>query len=267
MDRRSRILTVAVTLIAGGAMLVGCASQRQDRLASTDTREQVLAVAREREAELSTLRAEMAATRIAAAKKEAELVELRALVAQLRQENTDSHQRLLETRQAVEVRQTEMNTLKAERDQLLVTKQDQSLTALKEGLMVLTKQLEDVRQDIGQKSARTSGKALRPSVERTTASSPPVVMSSPVRVHPSHVYEGPSSTSAVSLVAIHATQPPSDVLRIRVQSGDSLSGLARRYHTTVTAIVQLNQLHTDVIAVGQGLLVPSPSSLPSDRER
>ena len=95
MDRRSRILTGALTLIAGGVMLVGCASQRQDRLASTDTREQVLAVAREREAELATLRAEMAATRIAAAKKEAELVELRALVAQLRQENTDSHQRLL----------------------------------------------------------------------------------------------------------------------------------------------------------------------------
>ncbi|HQR16153.1 MAG TPA: hypothetical protein PLZ37_16460, partial [Nitrospira sp.] len=87
-----------------------------------------MAVAREREAELSTLRAEMAATRIAAAKKEAELVELRALVAQLRQENTDNHQRLLEIRQAVEVRQTEMNALKAERDQLLVTKHDQSLT-------------------------------------------------------------------------------------------------------------------------------------------
>ena len=267
MDRRSRILTVAVTLIAGGAMLVGCASQRQDRLASTDTREQVLAVAREREAELSTLRAEMAATRIAAAKKEAELVELRALVAQLRQENTDSHQRLLEIRQAVEVRQTEMNTLKAERDQLLVTKHDQSLTALKEGLMVLTKQLDDVRQDIGQKAARTSGKALRPPVERTTASSPPVVTPSPVQVRPSHVYEGPSSTSAVSLVAIHAAQTPSDVLRIRVQPGESLSGLARRYRTTVTAIAQLNQLHTDVIAVGQGLLISSPSSSPSDRER
>ena len=120
MDRRSRIRTVAVTLMASGVMLVGCASQRQDRLASTDTREQVLAVAREREAELSMLRAEMAATRIAAAKKEAELVELRALVAQLRQENTDSHQRVLEIRQAVEVRQTEMNTLKAERDLSLI---------------------------------------------------------------------------------------------------------------------------------------------------
>ena len=43
--------------------------------------------------------------------------------------------------------------------------------------------------------------------------------------------------------------------------------LARRYRTTVTALAQLNQLHTDVIAVGQGLLVPSPSSSPSDRER
>ena len=267
MDRRSRILTVAITLMASGVMLVGCASQRQDRHAFDDTREQVMTVARDREAELSTLRAEMAATRIAAAKKEAELVELRALVAQLRQENTDSHQRWLETRQAVEVRQTAMNALKAERDQLLVTKHDQSLTDLKEGLMVLTKQLEDVRQDIGQKASRTSGKALRPPAERTTASSPPVVTPSPVQARPSHVYEAPSSTSAVSLVAIHATQLPSDVLRIRVQPGDSLSGLARRYHTTVTALVQLNQLHTDVIAVGQGLLVPSPSSSPSDRER
>ena len=267
MDRRSRILTGALTLIAGGVMLVGCASQRQDRLASTDTREQVLAVAREREAELATLRAEMAATRIAAAKKEAELVELRALVTQLRQENTDGHQRLLETRQAVEVRQTEMNALKAERDQLLVTKQDQSLTDLKEGLMVLTKQLDDVRQDIGQKASRTSGKALRPSVERTTVSSPPVVTPSPVPVLTSQIDEAPPSTSAVSLLAIQATPLPSDVLRIRVQAGDSLSGLARRYRTTVTAIAQLNQLHTDVIAVGQGLLISSPSSSPRDRER
>ncbi|MGB4994547.1 MAG: hypothetical protein WBO50_05225, partial [Nitrospira sp.] len=71
MDRRFRTLTVAVTLIAGGVIPVGCASQRQDHLTSVDTREQVLAVAREREAELSTLRSEMAATRIAAAKKEA----------------------------------------------------------------------------------------------------------------------------------------------------------------------------------------------------
>ena len=92
-------------------------------------------------------------------------------------------------------------------------------------------------------------------------------MSGKPPVFTSQVYEAPPSTSAVSLVAIHATQLPSDVLRIRVQPGDSLSGLARRYHTTVTALVQLNQLHTDVIAVGQGLLVPSPSSSPSDRER
>ncbi|MGB2725119.1 MAG: hypothetical protein WBC46_11195, partial [Nitrospira sp.] len=96
----------------------------------------------------------MAATRIAAAKKEAELVELRALVAQLRQENADTHQRQLEQRQSVEVRQAEINALKAERDQLLLTKNDQSLKDLKEGLLVLTKQLEDVRQDIGQKASR-----------------------------------------------------------------------------------------------------------------
>lgn len=91
----------------------------------------------------------MAATRIAAAKKEAELLELEPSVAQLRQENTDTHQRLLELRQSVEVRQADMNALKAERDQLLLTKNDQSLKDLKDGLLVLTKQLEDVRQDIG----------------------------------------------------------------------------------------------------------------------
>jgi LysM repeat protein len=259
---------VAVALFVSGAMLVGCAGPHQERIVSVDPREQVMAVAREREAELSTLRSEMAATRIAAAKKEAELVELRALVAQLRQENADTHQRQLEQRQSVEVRQVEINALKAERDQLLLTKNDQSLKDLKEGLLVLTKQLEDVRQDIGQKASRTSEKALRSSAERTTVSSPPVVTPSPAPVLTSPVDEARLSTSsAVSLVAIHATPRPSDVLRIRVQSGDSLSGLARRYRTTVTAIAQLNQLHSDVIAVGQGLLVPSTSSSPRDRER
>jgi len=267
MRRISRSLTGAVTLIAGGAMLIGCAGQRQERLVSNDTREQVMAVAREREAELSTLRDEMAATRIAAAKKEAELVELRALVAQLRQENADSHQRLLELRQAGEVRQAEVNALKAERDQLLVTKNDQSLKDLKDGLMVLTKQLEDVRQDIGHKTLRASDKTSPAPMGKTSAPSRPAMTPSSLQGTPAQFYDGPASISAISVLAVNATQSPSDVLRVRVQPGDSLSGLARRYRTTVTAIAQLNHLPTDVIAVGQGLLVPSPSSSPSDRER
>ena len=267
MDRRFRTLTVAVTLIAGGVIPVGCASQRQDHLTSVDTREQVLAVAREREAELSTLRSEMAATRIAAAKKEAELVELRALVAQLRQENADTHQRQLEQRQSVEVRQAEINALKAERDQLLLTKNDQSLKDLKEGLLVLTKQLEDVRQDIGQKASRTSEKAFLAPMGKNYAPSRPAMIPSSLQGTQAQFFDGPASISAISVLAVNTTQSPSNVLRVRVQPGDSLSSLSRKYRTTVSAIQELNHLPTDVIAVGRELLVPVPSPSSIDRER
>jgi len=80
-------------------------------------------------------------------------------------------------------------------------------------------------------------------------------------------FDGPASISAISVLAVNTTQSPSNVLRVRVQPGDSLSSLSRKYRTTVSAIQELNHLPTDVIAVGRELLVPVPSPSSIERER
>jgi chromosome segregation ATPase len=84
----------------------------------TDEARRATQVMQEREKELTALRSEMAATRIAAAKQEAELYELRMTVSRLRQDNNDSQQALLETKRMLESRQTELAAMKMERDQL-----------------------------------------------------------------------------------------------------------------------------------------------------
>lgn len=267
MRRTASDLTVAVILLAGAAMVTGCAWPRPERLAAGDMREQVLAVAREREAELSALRAGMAATRIAAAKKEAELVELRALVAQLRQEHTENHQRMLELRQTVEVRQAETNALKAERDQWVAARNDQSIKELKDGLLVLTKQLEDVRQSGGHTSTRPADSASRPSSNPPAGPARREGRPSASGILPSLFQATPTAQPQVTVLAVSDERPTAPVTHIRVQRGDSLSSLARGHHTSVKVIRQLNHLTHDGIAIGQDLLVPSAIGSFMERER
>lgn len=45
----------------------------------------------------------------------------------------------------------------------------------------------------------------------------------------------------------------------KVQSGDSLSTIARKFSTTPSVIQQVNKLNTDLIRVGQRLMIPSAS--------
>jgi LysM repeat protein len=44
--------------------------------------------------------------------------------------------------------------------------------------------------------------------------------------------------------------------KYKVRSGDTLSQIAQRHHTTVTAIKKLNHLRSDRIDVGQVLKIP-----------
>ena len=267
MRRTASHFTAAVLLLAGAAIVTGCAGSRPERVASGEMQEPVIAVAREREAELSALRAEMAATRIAAAKKEAELMELRALVAQLRQEQTENHQRLLELRQTVEVRQAETNALKAERDQWVAARNDQSIKELKDGLLVLTKQLEDVRQGRAHTSARPADSASRPSSHLPAGSARPEGRPSASGILPSLFQATPTAQPQVTVLAISNEQPTEPVTRIRVRRGDSLSSRARDHQTSVAAIRQLNQLTHDGIAIGQELILPSAKGSFLERER
>ncbi|MFQ6274227.1 lytic transglycosylase [Coxiella burnetii] len=48
----------------------------------------------------------------------------------------------------------------------------------------------------------------------------------------------------------------------RVHAGDSLSILASRYHTSVTEIRQMNKLKSNVIQIGENLLIPEAQATP-----
>lgn len=54
--------------------------------------------------------------------------------------------------------------------------------------------------------------------------------------------------------------PDSDVIRYVVKSGDTLWLLSRRYNTTVDAIKRLNGLTSDLLNIGQVLLIPVGSA-------
>lgn len=58
-------------------------------------------------------------------------------------------------------------------------------------------------------------------------------------------------------------QGPSEPIVYVVQPGDTLSGIARRYNTTVVAIKQYNGLNRDTIYVGQRLQVPVGTNVPN----
>ena len=49
--------------------------------------------------------------------------------------------------------------------------------------------------------------------------------------------------------------PGGGIVSYVVVSGDNLSRLAKRFNTTVDRIKQLNNLKTDVIVIGQTLLI------------
>ena len=58
-------------------------------------------------------------------------------------------------------------------------------------------------------------------------------------------------------------QSPSEPILYVVQPDDTLSGIARRYNSTVSAIKQSNGLSGDTIYVGQRLLVPIGTNVPN----
>lgn len=64
-----------------------------------------------------------------------------------------------------------------------------------------------------------------------------------------------SPTRTPTYTPISYTPSPA-YLTYTVRAGDTLSGIARRFDTTVQAIKELNSLTSDLIAIGQELLIP-----------
>ncbi|MBM6619177.1 LysM peptidoglycan-binding domain-containing protein [Bacillus suaedaesalsae] len=69
---------------------------------------------------------------------------------------------------------------------------------------------------------------------------------------------GVNNTSEAEASTIDSIQSQQSVYT--VQSGDTLSGIAKRFNTTVTDIKQLNNLTSDVIYIGQSLKMPLTTS-------
>src|SRR6185295_17182377 len=77
----------------------------------------------------------------------------------------------------------------------------------------------------------------------------------------------PAETSAGSLVASAPASAPAPLANpakapltaseIEVQKGDSLEKLAEQYQTSVDEIIQLNQLPTSFLKIGQRLKIPA----------
>lgn len=68
---------------------------------------------------------------------------------------------------------------------------------------------------------------------------------------------GPTSTPTVTPTYTPISYIPTPAFLVyTVQSGDTLSGIARRYNTTVQAMMELNSLRSDELSIGQELLIP-----------
>lgn len=103
--------------------------------------------------------------------------------------------------------------------------------------------------------ARSAAKTSQPAVPTKVDTKPPVLAA---------VSKAPSDAAPESAKTSPATVPFNPLLTgstHRVQSGESLSGIALKYKTNVKTLVQLNNLKRDqLIRVGQVLAIPRPAA-------
>lgn len=59
-------------------------------------------------------------------------------------------------------------------------------------------------------------------------------------------------------------QPSGDYLIYRVQSGDNLYAIARKYNTTVNELMSINNLSSNLLSLGQEIRVPAVGQVPSE---
>ena len=224
-------------MIAVSALLLSGGCSSTPPLSGTGTpesRAQAATLVRDRELELTALRAEMAATRIAAAKKEAELLELRDLVQQLRLENAESRQAFLELRDQAEQQQRNLEKAREEQQHQAQSHASQDLSALKDTVVALAQELGQLRQDLAKPVAKEQ-----------------------VKLPAARQKSSPSSAVLPMAMAVTGVLVPDSPSTITVQPGDTLPSLAKRHRTTVEVLRKLNVLKGDRLIVGRELVLPT----------
>lgn len=246
---------VSLTIVIGG-----CATAPELPIGrGIDEAGRALQLMQEREKELAALRAEMAATRIAAAKQDAELHELRTSVVQLRQENGESHQALLEAKRALDARDRELTAMKLDRESRAEASVQSSgterhLAELHNTVASLSQELATVKAAMAQ-AARMSPVATERRDEPMTTAQSGRTSGRPRR-----------TAAALDDEVVHGIVPAVHVPRedgepsrpswITVQPGESWWTLARKHKTTMTALRAVNGRVGDHLRVGDALRLP-----------
>lgn len=247
--RPAELVAILLSLSTG---LSACATAPEIPLRQDVEAHRTTQLAQEREQVVAALRADVAATRISAAKQEAELQDLRATVARLQQENRDSHQALLEAHRTIEARNTEIMTVKTERDGLMqMSMPDQQPgfagATLQQQVTALSQELQRVKQSLAMLPAQAA-----------IASAPfdSAAMRQPANgvSMPSQEYVPRDVVSAMYVVPVVSDRPMAS--RVTVRPGDTLARIARRYQTTVDAIRRVNGLPGHRVVAGQELQLP-----------
>jgi LysM repeat protein len=261
---------VTGTVLAGLVLLLaGCATSSYtdpmpQRIEASQRHSD--AVLRQARAEANALRADLAATRIAAAKQAAELQELRLQVAEVRQAN--------------ETRQAEQTALRAERDRLVQGSNE--LQAQVSELAVLRQTVSDVR--VAEERARGRVKELETAllsmsteleqVRRSAARRSSGKAGTKTGKAPS-AGEAPSRPKQNTLAALSASpQPPlggGDSLvpaavtmkdpagpgQVKVRRDETLWRIAHRHGVTVEQLRAANGLEGNLIIEAQTLVIPA----------
>ncbi len=223
-------------ILSMGCLLGGCAlgGQTVADASVTDTCQRAEVLVREAQAELAALRAEMATTRIAAAKKEAEVMDLRRQLEAVQATEVQVNRKYREHRVELESHQATLTQLRLERDRL-----EQEKAALQARLTARVPE-SPPKSAGGQRTVKvdTRMEALEASVVALTT-----------QVKALHV----QGQDAGEPEAGSGAEP----MVISVKPGDTLSELARDYGVTINAIKKANGLKTDLILIGQQLWIPA----------
>lgn len=251
----------AVVFLPLAALLsVSCASTSSVLPAAEleAARRHAASVIREVRAEMATLRADLAAARISAAKKEAELRQLRRQVAEL-------------TR-ATEAKEVELLAVRIERDRLLEMRNEAKaklaeltesrptgpapkatqakLRDLESALVALSSEVAEIQKGLVQ--VRTSAQAKHEA---------PVVAAQTRRrtvLEPVADAAGRSSEPPFQVLASPVDEELQPIW-LTIKRGDTLWRIAWRYGLTVRALKEANGLDSDLIRIGQWLVIPTSS--------
>ena len=268
-------IEISTIFLACFLLSAGCSSDRSASmlLETTTARAQADALVHNAQAELAATRRDLAAARIATSKQEGEAAELRRKATSLEADRA-------ELRKMLEQAHSDMSTLQNERDELKqtlvqtqavsVVRQDSSgptkldgtdvqadIKELNARMVLLTDELAQMKQRFSNRVRETSVRTNRESSGQTVEAAPDrVVRDKPTQpqIVPSALFLAPAEPAPRSG---HASDLSSNQGLIRVRLGDSLWKLANDHATTINELKRVNGLTTDVVQVGQRLILPS----------